>query len=329
MKVLYIGGTGEISYQCALRDVELGREVAVFNRARRGEPLPPNVRQITGDLNDQAAYAALGREDWDVVCQFLAFELPRARADADIFAGRCGQYVFISSTSAYRKPPQGYVITEDVGLGNRYWPYSQAKADMESYLWAQHASGRLAVTIVRPSHTLRSRFPGGITTGDDWAWRMLNDKPVIVQGDGSSLWTLTHSADFAAVFCNLLGNPAAIGEAFHITRHMEAFTWDDIFRAVGRAVGKAPRIVHVPTDTLVRYRADWAGPLLGDKAWSVMFDNSKVMRVAGKFTCRFGLEETMEMAAEHWRKRADGYRDDPARTALLDRIAAEQSALGA
>ncbi len=329
MKVLYIGGTGEISYECVLRDVELGRSVTVFNRARRGEPLLPDVRQVTGDLNNQAAYEALGREDWDVVCQFLGFDLPRVRADAEIFAGRCGQYVFISSASAYCKPPPGYVITEDVPLGNPYWPYSQAKADMEEYLLAQHASGRLAVTIVRPSHTLRSRFPGGITNGDDWAWRMLSDKPVIIQGDGSSLWTLTHSADFAAVFCNLLGNPGALGEAFHITRHMESFTWDDIFQAVGRAVGKAPRIVHVPIDTLVRYQKDWAGPLLGDKAWSVMFDNSKVMRVAGKFACRFGLDETMQMAAEHWRKRADGYRADPVRTALLDRIAAEQSALGA
>lgn len=328
MKILYIGGTGEISYQCVLRDVDLGREVTVFNRGRRDEPLPPQVRQIVGDLNDQAAYAALGREDWDVVCQFFAFDLPRVRADVDIFSGRCGQYVFISSASAYLKPPQSFVITEDVPLGNPYWPYSQAKADMEEYLLAQHAAGRLAVTIVRPSHTLRSRFPGGITIGDDWAWRMLNDKPVIIQGDGSSLWTITHSADFAGVFCNLLGNPTASGEAFHITRHMESFAWDDIFQAVGRAVGKAPQIVHVPTETLVRYQEDWAGPLLGDKAWSVMFDNSKVMRVAGRFTCRFGLDETMHMAAEHWRKRADSFRPDPARTALLDRIAAEQLALG-
>ncbi len=328
MKVLYIGGTGEISYECVLRDVELGHSVTVFNRGLRGDPLPPEVRRITGDLGDRGAYDALGREDWDVVCQFLGFDLPCVRADADIFAGRCGQYVFISSTSAYRKPPTGYVMTENVPLGNPYWPYSQAKADMESYLWAQHDAGRLAVTIVRPSHTLRSRFPGGITTGDDWAWRMLNDKPIIIQGDGTSLWTITHSADFASMFCNLLGNPAASGEAFHITRHMESFTWDEIFRAVGRAVGKEPRIVHVPTDTLVRYSADWAGPLLGDKAWSVMFDNSKVMRVAGQFTCRYGLDETMEMAARHWRERADSYRDDPTRTALLDRIAAEQSALG-
>ncbi|MCP4247096.1 MAG: NAD-dependent epimerase/dehydratase family protein, partial [bacterium] len=180
---------------------------------------PPEVRRITDDLGDREAYDALGREDWDVVCQFLGFDLPCIRADSDIYAGRYGQYVFISSTSAYRKPPTGYVMTENVPPGPPYWPYSQAQADTASHPWAQHDAGRLAVTIVRPSHTLRSRFPGGITTGDDWAWRMLNDKPIIVQGDGTSLWTITHSADFASMFCNLLGNPAASGEAFHITRH--------------------------------------------------------------------------------------------------------------
>lgn len=329
MKVLYIGGTGEISYECVKRDAQLGRDVAVFNRGRNPEPLPEGVRRISGDLADDAAYARLGQERWDVICQFLAYDLATVRRDAEVFAGRCGQYVFISTASAYQKPPRHYVVTEETPLENPYWQYSRTKAEMEAYLMEQHAAGRLAVTVVRPSHTLRTRFPGGIARGDDWAWRMLNGRPIILHGDGTSLWTLTHSSDFAACFCDLLGNGRALGEAFHITRHMESFTWNEIVAAAGRAVGAEPRIAHVPTETLARYNAEWAGPLLGDKTWSVLFDNRKVMSVAGRFECKVGLDEAMRRAAEHYRRRAEAYKPDPQRHAFLDRIAEEQSALGA
>jgi len=329
MKVLYIGGTGEISYECVRRDVQLGREVTVFNRGRNDEPLPPSVRRITGEIGDDAAYAKLGQEKWDVVCQFLAYRLETVQRDVEVFAGRCGQYVFISSASAYQKPPQRLVVTEDVPLVNPYWAYSRTKAQMEAYLLEQHAAGRLPVTVVRPSHTLRSRFPGGIARGDDWAWRMQQGRAILLHGDGTSLWTLTHSRDFAVPFCGLLGKEAALGEAFHITRHMESYTWNEIAAAVGRAVGAEPRIVHVPTETLVRYHPDWGGPLLGDKTWSVLFDNRKVMGVAGEYTCQMGLDECVGGAADLWRGRAGDYEPDLARHAELDRIAAEQEALGA
>ncbi|HUU09116.1 MAG TPA: SDR family oxidoreductase [Phycisphaerae bacterium] len=329
VKVLYIGGTGEISTACVWHSIEAGHDVAIYNRGRTDEPLPEGVRRIVGDLSDETAYAALGREHFDVVCQFLAYDPAQVRRDAEVFGGRCGQYVFISSASAYQKPPAHYVVTEDTPLVNPYWAYSRAKAEMESYLMGRHADGGLPVTIVRPSHTHRTRFPGGIAGGDDWAWRMLSAKPIIIHGDGTSLWTLTHSADFAVPFVGLFGKKKALGEAFHITRHMESYSWDRIVTEVGRALGVEPRIVHVPTDTLVRYNPDWAGPLLGDKAWSVMFDNTKVMAVAGEFRCRVSLEEGMCRAAEHYRKRAAAYRPDAQRHALLDRIAAEQSALGA
>jgi nucleoside-diphosphate-sugar epimerase len=200
---------------------------------------------------------------------------------------------------------------------------------MEAYLMHRHAEGRLPVTIVRPSHTHRTRFPGGIATGDDWAWRMLEGRPVIIHGDGTSLWTLTYATDFAVPFVNLLGKKKALGEAFHITRHMLAHTWNDIYEALGRALGVQPRLVHVPTETLVRYDPAWAGPLLGDKAWSVLFDNSKVMAVAGKFACKVSMEDGLRLAAEHYRRRAAGYRPDAARHALLDRVAEEQIRLGA
>jgi len=328
MRVLFIGGTGEISTACVRRCVEAGHEVAVFNRGKTDEELPAAVRRITGDLKDDAAYAALGQEHFDAVCQFVAYDLAAVRRDAEVFAGRCGQYVFISTASAYQKPPTRVVITEDVPLANPFWPYSQTKAEMEAFLLRQHAERRLPVTIVRPSHTIRTRFPGGIGRGDDWAWRILQGRPVIVHGDGTSLWTLTYATDFAVPFVGLLGKERALGEAFHITRHMESHPWDAIFQAMGRALGAEPRIVHVPTDTLVRYNADWAGPLLGDKTWSVVFDNSKVMSVAGRFECRVSLDEALRLAAEHYRRRAPAYTPDEKAHAFLDRIACEQQAVG-
>jgi nucleoside-diphosphate-sugar epimerase len=329
MRVLFLGGTGEISTACVARAAEVGHEVAVFNRGQRQEALPGSVRRIVGDLADAAATAALGREHFDVVCQFLAYDLDQVRRDAEVFGGCCGQYVFISTASAYQKPPTRVVLTEAVPLANPFWPYSQKKADMEAWLLRQHAEGRLPVTIVRPSHTHRTRFPGGMAGGDDWAWRMLQGKPILVHGDGTSLWTITHSEDFAVPFVGLFGQERALGEAFHITRHLESYPWDAIYRAMGATLGVEPRLVHVPTDTLVRYCPDWAGPLLGDKTWSVMFDNRKVMGVAGQFTCRVSLEEGLRRAAEHYRPRAAAYRPDPARHALLDRIAEEQTKLGA
>jgi nucleoside-diphosphate-sugar epimerase len=328
MKVLYVGGTGEISTACVGRSVEAGHDVHVFNRGRSDEALPAEVRRIVGDIADDAAYEALGKAHYDVVCQFVAYDLARVERDVQVFGGRCGQYVFISTASAYQKPPEHYVITEATPLANPFWPYSQAKADMEAHLLRRHAEGRLPVTIVRPSHTHRTRFPGGISGGDDWAWRMLNGRPIIVHGDGTSLWTITYSTDFAVPFVNLFGKSAARGQAFHITRHMQGHTWDHIVQAMGRALGAQPRIVHVPTQTLVRYNPEWAGPLLGDKTWSVLFDNSKVMSVAGRFECQVSMEEGLRLAAEHYRKRASAYRPDAARHALLDRLAAEQEALG-
>jgi len=328
MKVLYIGGTGEISLACVRRSAELGHDVTVFNRGTRGEPLPKGVARITGDMTDSAAYGQLGEKHFDVVCQFLAYDPPAAQHDLDVFGGKCGQYVFISSTAAYKKPPDRYVITEDVPLANPFWPYAQAKAAMEDLLFQAHGEGRLAVTVVRPSHTFRTKYPGGIVQGDDWAWRVVNDKPIIVHGDGTSLWTLTYATDFAVAFCGLLGNDKALGEAFHITRHIEAFTWNQIWTQLGAALGKEPKLVHVPAQTLVRYNDQWRGQLLGDKIYSTMFDNSKVMSVVGKFDCKTSLAEGMTLAAEHVTKRLAGYEPDRKLHSLLDRIADEQGRLG-
>ncbi len=327
MRVLYIGGTGEISYSCVCAGAESGQEITVFNRGRRTEPLPPNVRRIQGALEDEAAYRALGEQKWDVVCQFLAFTPEAVRRDLEVFGGKVGQYVFISTASAYQKPPKQFVITEQTPLDNPYWPYSQAKAEAEKVLMQAHAEGRAPVTVVRPSHTCRRRFPGSFVDGDLTAHRILHGKPVVVHGDGTSLWVLTHSDEFAVPFIGLLGNPKALGEAFHITSD-EVNPWNAIYWTMGEVLGVEPELVHVPTDTLIRYRPEWAGPLLGDKTFSVRFDNTKIKSVVGEWSSHCSMRRTLKRIGEGYRERAAAYRLDEAADALLDRIAADQLGLG-
>ena len=200
MRVLYIGGTGEISLACVEAAKRAGHEVTVYNRGRRFDADLLGVDQIIGDFTDHATYATLASGGFDVVCQFLAFSPDSVERDIDTFAGRCGQYVFISTASAYRKPIPTPLIVEDTPLGNPFWAYSRSKAECEARLLEAHRSGRLPVTIVRPSHTYRERLPSTVVHGDHLAWRLLNGKPVIVHGDGESVWTLTHADDFARVF---------------------------------------------------------------------------------------------------------------------------------
>jgi nucleoside-diphosphate-sugar epimerase len=328
MKVLYIGGTGEISYACVAAGAALGQEITVFNRGRNDEPLPAGVRTIRGELND-ATYRALGDGGFDVVCQFLAYTPGQIERDLAIFGGRIAQYVFISTASAYEKPPRDWRITEQTPLSNPYWPYSQAKADMEAMLFRWHEAGKLPVTVVRPSHTYRRKFPGTFVSGDDHVWRMLHGKPVIIHGDGTGLWTHTHASDFAKPFVRLLGNDKALGRALHITRPV-ATTWNTIFQTIARVldVGQ-PNFVHVPTATLVKYDREWVGPLLGDKAWPVQFDLTNLESVAGELTWEVSMAEGLASVVPHYRARAGGFLPNDKLHALLDRIAAEQTALGA
>lgn len=329
MRVLYIGGSGEISHSCVRESVALGHEVKVFNRGRRGEPLPAGARRIVGDMHGGEGYSELRGQRWDVVCQFIAYSMDDVRRDLGVFAGQCGQYVFISTASAYQKPPTRHVITEDVPVVNPYWQYSQTKADMEAALLEAHRAGRLPVTIVRPSHTYRRRFPGTFLSGEHTAWRIRQGKPIVVHGDGSQLWTLTHCDDFARTFVRLLGRRETLGEAYHITDHLRAAHWDAIIRAIGEAMGCEAGIVHVPTDVLVRYNASWRGPLLGDKTWSAQFDNSKARSIAGTIEPRHDLRSGLAAAWEFVRPSLEGYAPDPAADALVDRIIADIARLGA
>jgi nucleoside-diphosphate-sugar epimerase len=317
MRVLYIGGTGEISFACIHESVRLGHDVTVFNRGNHNAGLPAACRLVRGDVGDDAAYGDLARRDFDVVCQFRLFATQALDRDLELFRGHCRQYVFISSASAYRKPVRDLPITEATPLGNRFWAYSQAKADMEALLRAQ--SG-LPYTIVRPSHTYRTHMPTPMG-GNLEVSRLLRRKPVVVHGDGESLWTVTHAEDFARPFVRLLGNARAIGEDFHITSDRQ-WSWNEIFAAIGTALGiPEPVLVHVASETLIRYHPEWEGPLFGDKAYSVIFDNTKVKAVAGDFGCPIDPWRGMRMVAERF---PPTDRCDPAMDRLLDRIVEDQ-----
>jgi len=322
MRVLYVGGTGEISFDCIHESVRLGHEVTVFNRGHHNAGLPAACRCIAGDVNDDAAYGRLAAMDFDVACQFRLFSPDALRRDLKVFAGHCGQYVFISSASAYRRPVRGLPITEATPLVNPYWAYSRAKAEMEALLQGQNT---LPYTIVRPSHTYRAEMPTPMG-GNLEVSRFLRGKPVVLHGDGESLWTLTHAEDFARPFARLLGERRALGEAFHITGD-RAWSWNEIFEAIAAALGvPAFRLVHVASETLVRYRPEWEGPLLGDKAASVTFDNRKVKAVVGAFDCPIDPWRGMRLVAERYPPSAGAF--DPALDALLDRIVADQDKLG-
>ncbi len=326
--VLYIGGTGQISLPCVEQSLAAGHKVTVFNRGKANATLPKGVEAIAGDMNGADGYAPLGRRSFDVICQFMAFTPEQMARDIAAFAGRTAQYVFISSASVYQKPARHYVITEATPAENPYWDYSQRKIACEALLKA--ATG-LPWTIVRPSHTVRTGLPTMMNEGDVVGRRMLRGSPVIVCGDGTTPWTLTRSSDLAAPFICLFGRKEALGETFHITAD-RGHLWNDIYAVIGKLLGVEAKIVNVPTATLVRYHHAWEGPLLGDKTWTALFDNSKVKRVAGPFTCSEKLEEILAEPVMHFkaRQQAGGGSQPPAETeALFDRIAAEQSALGA
>jgi nucleoside-diphosphate-sugar epimerase len=325
LNVLFVGGTGQISLPCVEEAVAAGHRVSVFNRGTRDAGLPAGVTSIVGDMKKPEDYARLGEQRYDVVCQFMAFTPDQMAQDIATFAGKVGQYIFISSASVYEKPARHYIITEETPAVNPYWKYSQDKIACEELL--KRARG-LDWTIVRPSHTVRTGLPTMMGEGDIVPRRMRAGLPVIVAGDGTTPWTLTRSRDLAVPFVRLFGNKGAIGETFHITSD-RAYGWDQIYRAIGAGLGVELDIVHVPTDTLVRYNPAWEGPLLGDKTWAALFDNSKVKRVAGDFECSEVLEEVLADSLMHLKKRLQAPETPSELAPLYERIVREQSALGA
>ncbi len=297
MKVLFIGGTGKISSACTPLAADRGFEMYLLNRGQTNRPVPPGVTVLNVDIRDRAsATAALAGHTFDVVVDWIAFTPEQVETDLALFKGRVGQYIFISSASAYQTPPASLPATESTPLDNPYWLYSRNKIACEELLLREYRDDKFPMTIVRPSHTYdKTLFPfnGGYTT----IHRMRQGKPVVIHGDGTSLWTMTHHTDFAKGFVGLLGNSRAIGDAFHITSD-EWLNWNQIYEIFARAAGVAnPTYVHIPSDLINAYDPILGAGLLGDKTNSMIFDNSKIKRLVPDFICTTplsrGAEEVM------------------------------------
>ncbi len=290
MKVLFIGGTGIISSGCVRLALERGMDVTLLNRGKSFRPTPEGARVVEADIRDfEGAKAALENSSFDVVAEFTGFVPEHIEMDLKLFSGQVGQYLYISSASAYQTPPQKVPVTEETPLENPVWEYSRNKIACEARLMQAYRDTGFPVTIVRPSHTYDETllpFEGGWTVVD----RMLKGKPVIVHGDGTSLWTMTYNSDFAKGFVGLFGKQAAIGEAFHITSD-EWLTWNQIFNLTSEAFGVKPKLVHVPSDLIDQFDSAWGDGLLGDKAHSFMLDNRKIKALVPDFVCTVPFSE--------------------------------------
>ena len=282
MKVLFIGGTGVISSACSRLAVNRGIDLYLLNRGQTARPIPEGARSLRGDIRDRASVErALGDATFDVIVNWIAFTPDHVEADIELFRDRTAQYIFISSASAYQKPLSSLPITESTPLHNPFWAYSRAKLACEERLMQAYREEQFPITIVRPSHTYdRTMVPlrGHYTDID----RMRKGKKVVVHGDGTSLWVLTHHEDFAKGFVGLLGSHRAIGHAFHITSD-EILTWNQIYTILAHAAGVEPQIVHVPSDLIAAFDPELGAGLLGDKAHSVIFDNTKIKRLVPDF----------------------------------------------
>ena len=311
MKVLFLGGTGIISTAVSKQAIAQGIELYHLNRGSHPAVLPGS-NCLTADVHQlEDARKVLQDLEFDVVVDWIAYAPEDIERDLSLFRGRTRQFVFISSASAYQKPPVNYLITESTPLHNPYWKYSQNKIACEERLLTAYREEGFPVTIVRPSLTYDPNFPIAI---GGWGCYTLADRlkkglPIIVHGDGSSLWVVTHSDDFARGFLGLLGNPQTLGHAFHITSD-EVLTWDQIYQTIAEALGVEARIVHIPTDFIARVAPQLSGTLLGDKTWSAVFDNTKIKSFVPGFQAvipfRDGIRRTLAwFAADGKRQRID------------------------
>jgi len=333
MRVLFIGGTGNISLASTRLAAELGMEVTLLRRGQRTADLPKDVRTIAVDVRDEEAAAqALGNQTFDAVVDWIAFTPDDIERDIRIFRDRARQFLFISSASAYQKPVGHYLITESTPLANPFWQYSRDKIACEDRLMKAYREEGFPITIVRPSLTYGDTQI--VLAVNSWqkSWtavdRMRRGKKVIVPGDGSSLWVITHNSDFAQGLVGLLGHRQAIGHAFHITSE-EVMTWDQYYRITAQAAGVEAQIVHIPSDFLGAATPDEVGSLTGDKAVSVVFDNSKIKRFVPGYCAKVpfaqGIQRTVEwFDADSRRKQVD----EAANAAWDKLIGAYESGLG-
>lgn len=311
MKVLFIGGTGVISTACTELAVQMGIDLTLLNRGQTDRPVPDGVKTIRGDIDDPAIGKLLANQTWDAVVDWIAYTPEQIQRDIDLFRGQTGQYIFISSASVYQTPPAKLPVTESTLLDNPYWDYSREKIACEELLVQAYRDEKFPMTVIRPSHTYNpSKIPllGGYTT----LHRMRQGKKVVVYGDGTSLWTLTHHKDFAKGFVPLLGHSGTIGDAIHITSD-EWLNWNQIYEIMAQALGVEPRLVHVPSDLIAAYDSEIGAGLWGDKSNSMIFDNSKIKQLVPGFACSIPFS---------WgaREIVDWYNADPARQVIDEQL---------
>ena len=334
MRILMIGGTGTISSAITRQLTASGHDLWLLNRGHRKDEVPTGVRQIIADIDDtDEVLRQIGDAQFDAVCEFIGFLPSQVERDIRLFKGRTRQYVYISSASAYNKPAANHVITEGTTLANPYWEYSRNKIACEELLLKAYREEGFPVTIVRPSHTYCERAVPVSVHGLKGSWqvlkRMQEGKPVIVHGDGSSLWTLTWNEDFASGFIGLLGNPKAIGEAFQIMSD-EQLTWNQIYECVARALHVTPRLYHVSSDFLAVTSPkawDFTGNLLGDKAVTVVFDCSKLKRVVPGFQAVTRFDEGVRRCVDHILAHPELQVEDPDFDAWCDRVIEAQESV--
>ncbi len=302
MKVLFIGGTGIISAAVSKLAVEDGIELFLFNRGQHKEFVPKGAKVIKGDIKDKSAFTKMLKgKTFDVVVDWLAFVPKDVETDIKLFRGNVGQYIFISSASAYQKPPTHWLITESTPLANPYWQYSRDKIACEDRLMAEYRNTGFPITIVRPSFTYGvNTIPAAINSRTKpWTLvdRMRKGKKIIIHGDGTTLWPMTHNTDFAKGFVGLLSNIQAIGHAFHITSD-EVLTWNQIYNVIANAARAKLRPVYIPSDFIAKINPDLAGTLLGDKSWCTIFDNSKIKRFVPDFAATVTFAQGVKRSIE-------------------------------
>jgi len=308
MRILFIGGTGTISAAISRLLIEQGHELYLLNRATRNAALPEGAKFLVADINDEQKVAELISDlNFDCVADFIAYTPTDLERDYRLFKGKTKQFIFISSTSAYQKPLSNFRVTESTPLANPYWQYSRNKIACEDYLVKLYREEQFPITIVRPSYTYDERTVPLAVKGKNGSWqvikRIIEGKPVIIHGDGTSLWTMTHNSDFAKGFVGLIGNIRALGEAIHITSD-EVLTWNQIYQCFAQALNRPLKAVHVSSEFLAAAGPyDFQGGLLGDKAVSSVFDNTKLKQLVPEFkaTKRFdqGIKETIEHILAH------------------------------
>lgn len=326
MKILFIGGTGTISMAISKLLLSQGHTLYLVNRGNRNLALSGDLVELKADINDEAAVASLIKDlSFDVVADFIAFTPDQLERDYRLFQNKTKQFIFISSASAYQKPLSDYRITEGTPLANPYWEYSRNKIACEDYLMKMYREEGFPVTIVRPSHTYDERnVPLGVH-GDNGSYsvikRIMEGKPVIIHGDGTSLWTITHNSDFARAFVGLLGNVHAIGEAVQITSD-ESVTWNQLYQIIADTLGVALNAIHVSSEFLTACSDyDFEGSLTGDKSNTVVFDNSKLKRLVPGYTATIRADQGIRSTVEYVLSHPECQVEDPKFDAWCDKVA--------